>query len=96
MDFKKMNEAELKQALAFTKKLAQQQTKQKMDFSAMETTPESLAEVENYSREYIRRRKAGLNSTCNFGVSEDEQAEIDEITKNIREYYKRTRKVVNG
>lgn len=96
-DFNDMTENQLKNVLTFTTALANQIDKEKQaDFGAMQTTDESLAQAERDAVAFAARRKAGLSANSNFGETTDEQAEIDEIRAGIRDYYKRTRKVVKG
>lgn len=92
-----MTKNQLENVLTFTTALADRiEQENKIDFGAMETTDESLQEVEKSAREYAARRKKGLAAKANYGITPNEQAEIDEIRNGIREFYKATRKAVNG
>lgn len=93
-DFTKMNGQQLKNVLTFTTKLADQMEQEAVNFSELQTN-ESLAEVVKSTRNYVKRRNANLSPNSTFADA-DEQAEIDEIRSNIKDYYKRTRKVVKG
>jgi len=95
-DFKNMTESELKNILTFTEAVANAQLEKKANFSEMKTTDESLLDAEREATQFAERRKVGQTARSTFGESTDEQAEIDEIRASIRDYYKRTRKVVKG
>ncbi|HSK70886.1 MAG TPA: hypothetical protein VK892_04265 [Pyrinomonadaceae bacterium] len=60
------------------------------------TDDASLAEIEKQTREYAKRRKANQAAQIQFAQTDDEDAEIDEIRQGIRDFYRRTRRVVNG
>jgi hypothetical protein len=94
-DFNKMSDSELKNILVFTEAVAMQ-AENGVNFGEMETTDESLREVEKSAREFAARRKAGLVPRSGYGETTEELAEIDSIRAGIRDYYKRTRKVVKG
>lgn len=92
----KYSETELQNILTFTNALADRlQDENKIDFASMQTTEESLAEAEREAVRFAERRKAGL-STSRSEYGETDIDETEEIRNNIREFYKRTRKVVNG
>jgi tellurite resistance protein len=96
-DFRNMTEKELKSVLAITNALADQLERDKQaDFGAMETTDESLRDAEREAVAFAERRKAGLSAGSDYGINADEKAEIAEIRANIKDYYKRSRKIVKG
>lgn len=96
-DFSNFSDNQLQHVLTFTSALADriEQDKQ-INFGELETTDESLLDVEREAREFIARRKAGKVARSGYGETTDEQAEVDEIRAGIRDYYKRTGKVVKG
>ncbi len=56
-----------------------------VNFGEMETTDESLREVEKSAREFAARRKAGLIPRSGYGTGNEELAEIDSIREGIRD-----------
>ncbi len=96
-DFSNMNDNQLQHVLTFTTALADRIEQEKqINFGELETTDESLREVEKSAREFAKRRRAGLVARSGYGETTDEQAEVDAIREGIRDYYKRSRKVVKG
>lgn len=96
-DFSNMNDNQLQHVLTFTTALADRIEKEKqINFGELETTDESLEEVEKQTREFAKRRKVGLTARSNYGETDTDAAEVDEIRAGIRDYYKRTGKVIKG
>jgi len=89
------NEDQLQHVLTFTAALADKlEQENNPNFAEMETTSLSLDAAEKEAREYAERRKAGLTARSTYGKTDSE--EVDSIREGIREYYRRTRKVVTG
>ncbi len=96
-DFRNMSEAELKNILTFTNALADRIEQEKqINYADMQTTDESLLEAERSAKAFAERRKANLTARSDYASSETEQAEYDEVRQGIRDYYRRTRKIVRG
>lgn len=94
-DFSNFSDNQLQHVLTFTTALADRIEQEKqINFGDLETTDESLEEVEKQTREFAKRRKAGLRANSNYG--ETDTADVDSIREGIRDYYKRTGKVVRG
>lgn len=92
----KYSDTELKNILNFTNALADRlQDENKIDFAAMQTDETSLAEAEREAVRYAERRKAGF-STSRSDYGETDTDELNEIRESIRDYYRRTRKVIRG
>ncbi len=74
-DFNNMTEQQLKNVLTFTNALADRiEQDGQINFGELQTTDESLAEVEKSAREFATRRKAGLVARSGYGETTDEQA----------------------
>ncbi len=94
-DFNKMTEQQLKNVLTFTNALADRiEQNGQINFGELETTDESLLDVEREAREFAKRRNAKLTARSTYG--ETDAKEVDEIRAGIKDYYKRTGKVVKG
>ncbi len=94
-DFSNMNDNQLQHVLTFTSALADRIEQEKqINFGELQTTDESLEEVEKQTRAFAVRRKAGLAGRSSYGETDTE--EVDSIRQGIRDYYKRTGKVVKG
>jgi hypothetical protein len=92
----KYSETELRNILNFTNALADRlQDENKIDFASMQSDETSLAEAEREAVAFAERRKAGLfTSRSEYG--ETDADELNEIRENIRDYYRRTRKIIRG
>jgi tellurite resistance protein len=96
-DFNNMTEQQLKNVLTFTTALADRiEQDGQINFGEMETTDESLREVEKSAREFAARRKANLIARSTYGKTDTEEQEVNEIRAGIKGYYRRTGKVVKG
>lgn len=92
MDFRDMSEKQLQQVLKFTEAIADG----RVNFADMKTTDESLAEAEREAIAFAERRKSGLRARSTFAETDEEAAETKSIREQIKDYYKRTRKIVKG
>jgi hypothetical protein len=95
-DFKEMNTQQLKNIMTFTSALADQIEKEKqVNFGSLETTNASLAQVEQSSKAYAakRKRQAGFSDV---EIQDDEADEDGSVRDRIRDWYRRTRKIVKG
>ncbi len=71
-----------------------QNEQEQVNYSDLQTTDESLADVVNTTREYIRKRQQNLSFNTKF--DESEKADVDEHTKGIREWMRRSNKTIKG
>lgn len=71
-----------------------QNEQEQVNYADLQTNDESLAEVVRNTREYIKKRQENLSFNSKF--DEAEKSDVDEITNNIREWVRRTRKVIKG
>lgn len=96
-DFSNFSDNQLQHVLTFTSALADKIEQEKqINFGDLETTDESLEEVEKQTREFAARRKANLIARSTYGKTDTEEQEVDEIRAGIKDYYRRTGKVVKG
>jgi hypothetical protein len=95
-DFRNMTESELKNILLFTEAVASAQLAKNVNFGDMKSDEVSLQEAEREAVAFAERRRARLSARSDYGTSDEEQAEIDSIREGIRDYYRRTRKIVKG
>jgi hypothetical protein len=90
------NEQKLKTILSFTNALADRlNDEKKINFGELETDEASLEEATESAKRYAikRKRQAGFSDEK---LPDDETDEDGSIRERIRDYYRRTRKVVRG